>query len=299
MELFRQMNVSGIVEREHRHAWLHANHAMRPAATVRTQDLVLVDLDPRIAVDRASSDNLPRSVLTHRPHLHPGHVRSTIASGATIRRATKTHALPRCAATARARQDLPLSQGSNSSIASRRYRRRFGAPTKMLSVESVTLQGMESNMSTTTFHQGTPTLTVDGHPAVRCPDELLERYQAVLDGQRMSWTEHLHLTRRLGSGGQGVVYLSERRGTDNFTLPVALKIFSPARYEDARSLRRCDGPHCPSGGPRGPDSAGQSAGRTQLRRAQPHPHHGNGMDRRLRPGPAADPADARPARASG
>ena len=51
----------------------------------------------------------------------------------------------------------------------------------------------------------------------------------------MSWTEHLHLTRLLGSGGQGVVYLSERRGTDNFTLPVALKIFSPARYEDARS----------------------------------------------------------------
>ena len=51
----------------------------------------------------------------------------------------------------------------------------------------------------------------------------------------MSWTEHLHLTRRLGSGGQGVVYLSERRGTDNFTLPVALKIFSPARYDDARS----------------------------------------------------------------
>jgi serine/threonine-protein kinase len=45
----------------------------------------------------------------------------------------------------------------------------------------------------------------------------------------------LHLSRRLGSGGQGVVYLSERRGTDNFTLPVALKIFSPSRYEDARA----------------------------------------------------------------
>jgi eukaryotic-like serine/threonine-protein kinase len=90
-------------------------------------------------------------------------------------------------------------------------------------------------MSTTTFRQGTPTLTVDGHPAIRCPDELLERYQAVLDGQRMAWTEHLHLTRRLGSGGQGVVYLSERRGTDRFTLPVALKIFSPARYDDSRS----------------------------------------------------------------
>ena len=39
----------------------------------------------------------------------------------------------------------------------------------------------------------------------------------------------------LGSGGQGVVYLTERRGTDGFTLPVALKIFSPERYEDERA----------------------------------------------------------------
>jgi serine/threonine-protein kinase len=51
----------------------------------------------------------------------------------------------------------------------------------------------------------------------------------------MSWTEHLRLMRLLGSGGQGVVYLSQRRGADGFTLPVALKIFSPERYEDARS----------------------------------------------------------------
>ena len=90
-------------------------------------------------------------------------------------------------------------------------------------------------MSTTTFHYGSPTLTYEGQPAPHCPDELLERYDAVLSDQRMSWTEHLHLTRLLGSGGQGVVYLSERRGTDNFTLPVALKVFSPARYDDARS----------------------------------------------------------------
>src|SRR5205085_12300091 len=51
----------------------------------------------------------------------------------------------------------------------------------------------------------------------------------------MNWTEHHRLLRLLGSGGQGVVYLSQRKGTDGFTLPVALKIFSPARYEDSRS----------------------------------------------------------------
>jgi len=90
-------------------------------------------------------------------------------------------------------------------------------------------------MSTTTYYQGMPTLDFEGQPASRCPDELLARYDEVIGGQRLSWTEHLHLTRRLGAGGQGVVFLSERRGTDNFTLPVALKIFSPARYEDFRS----------------------------------------------------------------
>src|SRR4051812_41194797 len=90
-------------------------------------------------------------------------------------------------------------------------------------------------MSTTTFHYGTPTLNFDGEPAEHSPDELLDRYQALITGQRMSWTEHLHLTRRLGAGGQGIVYLSERRGTDSFTLPVALKVFSPARYNDVRT----------------------------------------------------------------
>lgn len=90
-------------------------------------------------------------------------------------------------------------------------------------------------MSTTTFLPGNPTLTVDGSPNIRCPDELLDRYQSVLSDQRLSWTEYLRLERRLGSGGQGVVFLSQRRGADGFTLPVAVKIFSPARYEDARS----------------------------------------------------------------
>ncbi len=89
-------------------------------------------------------------------------------------------------------------------------------------------------MNTTTFQEGNATLTFGGHAQVRCPDELLQRYQTLVDDQRMSWTEHHRLLRLLGSGGQGVVYLSQRRGTDGFTLPVALKIFSPERYEDSR-----------------------------------------------------------------
>jgi serine/threonine-protein kinase len=42
----------------------------------------------------------------------------------------------------------------------------------------------------------------------------------------------------LGSGGQGVVFLGERRGADHFTLPVAVKVFSPDRYPDARAYDR-------------------------------------------------------------
>lgn len=90
-------------------------------------------------------------------------------------------------------------------------------------------------MPSTTFLLPPATMTIGGHPATRCPDALREKYQLLLNQQRMSWTEHLHLLRLLGSGGQGVVYLSERRGTDNFTLPVAVKIFSPLHYEDDRA----------------------------------------------------------------
>jgi serine/threonine-protein kinase len=87
----------------------------------------------------------------------------------------------------------------------------------------------------TTFQVGTATRTWGGHAASRCSDELLARYRGIIEEQRLSWTEHHRLIRPLGSGGQGIVYLSERRGTDSFTLPVALKIFSPERYEDDRA----------------------------------------------------------------
>ncbi|QGJ70583.1 Serine/threonine-protein kinase PknL [Planctomycetales bacterium 10988] len=81
----------------------------------------------------------------------------------------------------------------------------------------------------------TPTITYGGTLAIRCPQELMDSYQSLVEDQRLSWTSHHHMLRRLGSGGQGVVFLSERRGADSFTLPVALKIFSPHHYSDSRS----------------------------------------------------------------
>ncbi len=87
-------------------------------------------------------------------------------------------------------------------------------------------------MSTTTLTREQHTITYNGGHTSQCPAELMEGYTQILENQRFSWTEHHRLMRKLGSGGQGVVYLTERRGTDDFTLPVALKIFSPERYDN-------------------------------------------------------------------
>jgi len=88
-------------------------------------------------------------------------------------------------------------------------------------------------MVSTTRFEVTPTLNLDGKRRERCPEELVEQYEAILRGGRLNWTTHHRLQRLLGAGGQGVVYLTERKGADGFTLPVALKIFSPSHYEDA------------------------------------------------------------------
>jgi len=88
---------------------------------------------------------------------------------------------------------------------------------------------------TTTFFDRAPTITLNGTSANHAPLELLQHYQHLISTQRLSWTTHHRMLRLLGTGGQGVVFLSERKGTDNFTLPVALKIFSPQHYEDTRA----------------------------------------------------------------
>jgi serine/threonine-protein kinase len=86
-------------------------------------------------------------------------------------------------------------------------------------------------MSTTIVHPDPPTISAAGDAGSACPEELLSRYGEILSSPRLHWTAYHTLSRRLGAGGQGVVYLTDRRGTDNFTLPVALKIFSPERFE--------------------------------------------------------------------
>jgi len=88
---------------------------------------------------------------------------------------------------------------------------------------------------TTTLQSLNPTVNLDGQQRMEQPNELLENYGELLKRGGISWTAHHHFQRTLGQGGQGVVYLTERRGADGFTLPIALKVFSPKPYEDART----------------------------------------------------------------
>jgi eukaryotic-like serine/threonine-protein kinase len=87
-------------------------------------------------------------------------------------------------------------------------------------------------MQSTTRYEPNPTLTAEGKQ--RSTDaKLFENYGKLTHCAKLSWTGHYRLRRRLGSGGQGEVYLSDYRGTDGFTVPVAMKIFSPERYPTA------------------------------------------------------------------
>jgi eukaryotic-like serine/threonine-protein kinase len=67
--------------------------------------------------------------------------------------------------------------------------------------------------------------------------ELRDRYMKLLRNRRVQWTTYHGLERELGSGGQGIVYLSARRGADGFHLPVAMKVMSPERFASPQAYR--------------------------------------------------------------
>ena len=60
--------------------------------------------------------------------------------------------------------------------------------------------------------------------------QLVSQFHSLQKNPRLSWTTHVKFVRCLGAGGQGIVFLAERPGADGFTLPVAMKLFSPERY---------------------------------------------------------------------
>jgi eukaryotic-like serine/threonine-protein kinase len=83
-------------------------------------------------------------------------------------------------------------------------------------------------MQTTTTYDEERTRAVLDEPVVQNP--LLGRYRELIDNSKVQWMTYHRLERQLGSGGQGIVYLSKRKGADGFNLPVAMKVFSPERF---------------------------------------------------------------------
>jgi serine/threonine protein kinase len=85
--------------------------------------------------------------------------------------------------------------------------------------------------------------TISHHPATsadpsrmapgRRESALLARYHAAVAGGDLSSTTRYSDLEPLGSGGQGVVLFAKKHGADGFTVPVALKVFSPESYRDA------------------------------------------------------------------
>lgn len=88
--------------------------------------------------------------------------------------------------------------------------------------------------TSTTILQSARTVGLGGRTPSRDVEEIFRSYNELIGRSKLGWTEHLRLKRLLGVGGQGQVFLSERRGSDGFTLPVALKFFSPERFEGER-----------------------------------------------------------------
>jgi hypothetical protein len=64
-------------------------------------------------------------------------------------------------------------------------------------------------------------------PAIGLPRDLCSRYNQITSGVGLEWHTSFRILRLLGRGGQGIVFLSQREGSDEFTLPVSLKFFTP------------------------------------------------------------------------
>jgi serine/threonine protein kinase len=84
-------------------------------------------------------------------------------------------------------------------------------------------------MSTISYFPSSP-----DHPArpARRASSLLAQYHLITAGGDLSSTTKYSDLRQVGSGGQGIVFLARKHGADGFTVPVALKVFSPESYRD-------------------------------------------------------------------
>lgn len=71
-------------------------------------------------------------------------------------------------------------------------------------------------------------------PTPALPEDLLKRidgFSRILGAGSIGWMTDRPFLKTLGTGGQGTVLLAERRGAGNFSIPVALKFFSPHQFK--------------------------------------------------------------------
>lgn len=67
---------------------------------------------------------------------------------------------------------------------------------------------------------------------------LQRQFESIVGSDDVRWSVRYRLIDRLGSGSQGVVFLADRMGAHNISVPVALKVFSPLNHADSRAYRR-------------------------------------------------------------
>lgn len=94
-------------------------------------------------------------------------------------------------------------------------------------------QLLKENLPSTRFinHREPP------HAANHALRELQEQFHNIIASSDVRWTTRYRLIDRLGAGSQGIVFLAERQGAHNVSLPVALKVFSPQSHTSPRAYR--------------------------------------------------------------
>lgn len=61
--------------------------------------------------------------------------------------------------------------------------------------------------------------------------DLPHRYAEIESGASLDWSIQYRKLQFVGRGGQGTVFRGDRLGADGFTLPIAVKVFSPHAYD--------------------------------------------------------------------
>lgn len=75
------------------------------------------------------------------------------------------------------------------------------------------------------------------HAASHALRGLQEQFHNIIASADVRWTTRYRLIKKLGTGSQGIVFLAERQGAHNISLPVALKVFSPQLHTSSRAYR--------------------------------------------------------------